>query len=40
MKTKKKWTKPVITTSLKIKQTLSAPANGGDGGGIGHSGFS
>ena len=40
MKTKKKWTKPAITTSLKIKQTLSAPANGGDGSTPGMNGFS
>lgn len=30
MKTKKKWTKPAITTSLKIKQTLGMSGPGTD----------
>ena len=34
MKTKKKWTKPAITTSLKIKQTLGSSMNGGDAQGM------
>jgi hypothetical protein len=29
---KKKWSKPVINTTLKIKQTLSKPGDGTDGG--------
>lgn len=32
MKTKKKWVKPVITTTLKIKETLSRGGSGTDGG--------
>lgn len=29
---KKKWNKPVITTTLKIKKTLSTAGSGTDGG--------
>ena len=32
---RKKWSKPVITTTLKIKQTLNKPGDGLDGGGSG-----
>ena len=31
-KAKKKWSNPKITTSLKIKKTLSRGGTGGDGG--------
>lgn len=31
-KVKKQWSQPIITTSLRIKQTLSKGGNGGDGG--------
>ena len=31
-KVKKQWNQPTITTSLRIKQTLSKGGNGGDGG--------
>ena len=31
-KVKKQWNRPTITTSLRIKQTLSKGGTGGDGG--------
>ena len=31
-KVKKQWNRPIITTSLRIKQTLSKGGPGGDGG--------
>ena len=34
-KVKKQWNHPTITSSLRIKQTLSKGATGGDGGPLG-----